>query len=119
MSDIDLIAITSNDFDRAWRARHALHEVVLACWDERRDERPRIGAHKWLTNDMILVECLIASTESGIALAEPFKVLAGSEEVAGALPRRVAVRRGEMRPAENPIERAYDELKRAMRDSRR
>lgn len=117
MSDIDLILITSSDgFERAWAERHTLHREVLACWDDRRPGKPDIGAHKWLTQEMVLVECLIG-IQAGVRLSEPFKQLAGDPHMVESIEKRPAVERGEMRASENPIERAYDELKSAIRSA--
>jgi hypothetical protein len=118
MSDLDLILITHDGgFGDAWERRAELHVTgSLAAWDERVDGP--VGAHKWMTRDRIFVECLIADLSSGVRLAQPFVVVAGDLDLPDRLERRPRVLRPEMGEALHPIERAYDELKAAVRGSR-
>jgi predicted nucleotidyltransferase len=77
VSDLDLILVCDEaHFDEAWDRRRELHrETVLAAWDD--DPARQCGAHRWLTHDLVLVECLIATPSSRARLAEPFVVTAG------------------------------------------
>jgi len=68
--------------------------------------------------DLVLVECLLATPSSGVRLAEPAAVLAGGRELLDRYPRRPPVTRAEMaaQPVDlHPVERAYGELKEAVR----
>ncbi len=67
-SDIDVIVcVRSGQFDRAWAHRHRLHVTgAIAYWDERRDPSREIGAHRWVTDDLVLVEALLATPDSGV-----------------------------------------------------
>jgi GrpB-like predicted nucleotidyltransferase (UPF0157 family) len=115
MSDLDLILITRDGkFGDAWERRGELHVTgALAAWDEP-PEGP-VGAHKWVTRDLIFVECLVAAPGSGVRLAQPFVVVAGGDDLPHWLEQRSPILRTEMRQASHPIERAYDELKVAIR----
>jgi hypothetical protein len=122
LSDIDLLVVVS-DFRRAWAERAALEGPdALVSWDAEVQER--VAAHKWLTRDLVLVECLLGEP-GAFRLAEPFRLLAGSASLLERVPRRPALTRDQVRgsgAAVDPIERAYDELKdivRARRDQRR
>ncbi len=68
--------------------------------------------------DLVLVECLLATASSGVRLAEPAAVLAGDRGLLDRFPRRPPVTRAEMaaHPLDlHPVERAYDQLKEAVR----
>jgi hypothetical protein len=41
-----------------------------------------VGAHKWVTNDLVLVECLLAASDSGVRLAPPYRAVAGEPGLA-------------------------------------
>lgn len=118
MSDIDLILVPPDEsFDQAWHGRQDMHgSDVLAAWDEQLEDRR--GAHKWLTAELVFVECLIATPGSGLRLAQPFVVVVGNSDLPNRLKTRPPVKPSDMSPARHPIERAYDELKHAVRDSR-
>jgi len=106
-------------FEQAWGYRTKLHITgSLASWDELHDETPEVGAHKWLTPDLVLVECLVSTPSSGVRLVEPFLLLAGPPDLPDRIARRKAISRSTMREAAHPVERAYDELKQAVRGTR-
>jgi len=120
LSDLDLVLVVPDGgFEAAWAARAELRGgSMLAAWDQRDPGFPRAGAHKWITGDLVLVECLLATPSSGVRLAEPAAVLAGGRELLDRFPRRPPVTRAEMaaHPLDvHPIERAYDQLKEDVR----
>ena len=90
LSDVDvLVVVAEGRFDEAWAGRGRLEDgEAIAAWDDLDPDRAEIGGHKWLTDDLVLVECLLATPSSGVRLAEPYSVLAG----AAALPDRLARR---------------------------
>lgn len=118
VSDLDLILIThDHGFTEAWARREQLHVTgALTAWDERSDGQ--VGANKWVTRECILVECLIADLASGVKLAQPFVVVAGDTALPDLLEERRPILRREMKEARHPIERAYDQLKAAVRGAR-
>jgi len=115
LSDIDLLLFAPDGgFAAAWERRHDLHVTgALIAWDERREPDREIGKHQWVTEDVVYVECLIATPASGCRLAEPYVV------VAGVLPptvtRRPPIARSELTFGPHPVERAYDMFKFAVR----
>jgi len=117
-SDIDLIVCAHpGRFDQAWRLRNDLHATgALICWDDGRESNHEIGVHRWVTTDVVLVEVLIATPGSGVRLAQPWKVIAGDASVAQLFPARPPIDRAEFDPAAaHPIDRAFSELKAALR----
>jgi hypothetical protein len=73
-----VLVVSEGGFDAAWAAREALHgDAALVCWDQRDPGFDRAGAHKWITRDLVLVECLLATADSGVRLARPAAVVAG------------------------------------------
>jgi hypothetical protein len=122
LSDLDLFLFAREDgFEESWARRHELHgDGALAVWDRRDPGLDRAAAHKWVTGDLVLVECLIATPSSGVRLAEPAVVVAGDPGLLGLVPRRPPVDRAELtrRPVADPVERAYDDLKAAVRAAR-
>jgi hypothetical protein len=117
-SDIDLIVCAHpGRFEQAWRLRNNLHATgALICWDDGRESSREIGVHRWVTPDVVLVEALIATPGSSVRLAEPWKVIAGDTSVAKLFPARPPIDRAEFDPAAaHPIDRAFTELKAALR----
>lgn len=88
-SDLDLVAVTvPGRFDQAWAARDHLAEDVLVSWEERHGDTSLARWFKWLTRDLVKVECGIVDATSGErALAEPFVVVLGDPSVADRFPR--------------------------------
>jgi len=87
LSDLDLIAVTApGRFDEAWAERRQLAGAPLVTWDSRANPDAQIRWFKWLTPDMVKVECGIAAPGSK-ELAEPFAVLLGAPSLADAFPR--------------------------------
>lgn len=117
VSDIDVvIAAPDGGFAEAWARRNDLHLTgALAVWEHLRPDLPEVAAHAWLTEDVIVVEALIATPRSGARLAEPAIALVGPTELTRRFPNRPPISRSKMRPASDPVERAYDVLKQAIR----
>ena len=76
LSDLDLMAVTAPGlFQDAWARRHQRASDALVTWEESGSENPtrEIGWFKWLTRDVVKVECGIVDATSGSKdLAEPF-----------------------------------------------
>jgi hypothetical protein len=131
LSDVDLIVVTRpGEFDSAWAKRCELHgDTAITCWDVRDDPMLRHGAHKWLTQDLVLADCLLAEPGSGVRLASPYQILTGGSSVADALVPRGPIPRdevtGELGAAMEEalrtmsVEDAYDILKSAVRRERK
>ncbi len=128
VSDVDLIVVVRDgSFDEAWAAREALHgDDALAAWDDLEPGRPEIGGHKWLSRDLVLVECLLATPSSGVRIAEPFRVVSGAASLPERLVRRPPIERADLTAYAqereqagrvHEVERAYSELARAVRAS--
>jgi hypothetical protein len=87
LSDLDLIAVTApRRFDDAWAVRRQLSGDALVSWESRPDPDLQIRWFKWLTTDLVKVECGIAAPGSK-ELAEPFAVLLGAPSLADGFPR--------------------------------
>ena len=118
-SDVDLIICPVPDqFAAAWERRHDVHgPQTLVCWDDRRDGKAEAGVHRWVTEDMVLIEALFATPASGARLAPPWQMLVGSEDVARSLTPRPPVSRSEFSAdGAHPIDQAFEDLKWALRD---
>jgi hypothetical protein len=126
LSDVDLFVVVADGrFDEAWAARAALEggEAIVA-WDQLEAGRANVGGRKWLTRDLVLVECLLTTPSSGAKLAEPHRLLTGPLDLAERVPRTPPIPREE--PDEyaqvqreagltHPIQTAYGGLTRAVR----
>jgi predicted nucleotidyltransferase len=94
LSDIDLMAVVAEGrFADAWAARRELSEGALYAWDHVEGEDRKVAGHKWLTRDLIKVECLIATPSSGMRLAEPVAVVAGDPSLPDRFERRGPIAR--------------------------
>jgi hypothetical protein len=121
LSDLDLILVPPDDrFESAWAERHALHVTgALAAWDERPEGTAAHSAtHKWVTTDVIYVECLIATVAGGFRLADPFVQLAGDPWVLERIRHGPPIALTEMR-ASHPVDEAYHAFVTAVRNTRR
>jgi predicted nucleotidyltransferase len=98
LSDVDvLVVVAERRFDEAWAVRGRLEgDEAIAAWDDLDPARAEIGGHKWLTHDLVLVECLLATPSSGVRLAEPYSVLAGDASLPDRLARRDTFTRAEL-----------------------
>ena len=130
MSDVDsIVSIDEGSFNSAWGDRTSLsgREPAFA-WDVRPDPDREIGAHKWLTQELVLVECVLATPRARARLAEPYVVLAGDPARVEGFERVPPISRAELQAYvdqnrreghEQPeVQRAYDELVRAVRAGR-
>ena len=127
MSDIDsLVSIDDGAFDAAWSDRTSLYgEAPAFVWDVRPDPEREVGAHKWMTPDLVLVECVLATPAARARLADPFVVLAGDPDRVETFERVPPISRGELQAyvdqnrregRDQPeVQRAYEELARALR----
>lgn len=79
LSDVDsIVVVTEGRFEEAWGRRNRLHPVdVHHAWDIRPDVTQEIAGRKFITRDIVKVECLIATASSGARLADPFVVAVG------------------------------------------
>jgi len=120
LSDVDLLVVVRDGrFDEAWAERAVLQsEDALFAWDQRDDPNREIGAHRWLSGDVVLVEALFGTPSSGMRLAPPWSVLAGAPDAAARLIPRPPIERTEMgHSAAHPVEAAYDEFKMRLRST--
>jgi predicted nucleotidyltransferase len=134
LSDLDLIAVTAPDrLDDAWAARRLLASDAIVTWESRASSDAQIRWFKWLTRDLVKVECGIA-TPGSKELAPPFAVVLGPPSLADAFPRidmaTVKERAAQVRQQQRifdpddmtPGERVdwkLSELKNAVRDAQR
>jgi hypothetical protein len=129
LSDLDVIVVVAEGrFAQAWAKRERLESgEAIAAWDDVDPDHAELGARMWLTRDLVLVECLLATPSSGVRLAEPHRVLVGDLSLPGRLQRKEAVTREEVRTfaaarAEagrvNDVEDAYHRLVDAVRAAR-
>lgn len=117
LSDLDLLIVAGEGrFAAAWQRRQQLHRGrVIDEWDVTLEEESAVGVHKWLTDDLVLVECLIAEP-GGVRLAPPYSVAVGPPTLSDLFPDRRPIERAEMTETGlHPIEVAYDRLKSAVR----
>lgn len=119
LSDIDLVLVLRDgSFESAWERRKELRVTgALAAWDVIQDGSRQARAHKWFTDDFVMVECLMVTPSSGFELADPFLPVGGETTLLDEVPRRGPIVRSEMTVASHPTERAYDSLKEAIRQS--
>lgn len=118
VSNIDLLVVLARGaFNRTWSDRTTYSAGALRAWDVEADGRP-VGAHKWVTRDLVLVECLFSEAGSGVRLAPPFVFLNGSEAAIDGLERRAPIPRSEVEAGAfvgDPAEWLYDALKLTIR----
>ena len=87
LSDLDLLAVTApGRFEDAWAARRELADDPLAAWESIDDPSRPLRWFKWLTRDLVKVECGIAAPGSR-ELAEPVVVLFGPTSLGDAFAR--------------------------------
>jgi predicted nucleotidyltransferase len=128
LSDVDLIVVVAEGrFEEAWQERVSLQTPdVLVAWDWPPDGRDAAG-HKWLTRELVLVECALWTPSSGVRLADPFAVLVGEASLGDRFARRSEISREELEEFAQErkddgtmpeVERRYGELVRAARTAR-
>jgi predicted nucleotidyltransferase len=118
VSDLDLFFVTYPDrFEDAWNHRHELHVTgALVEWDVLEPASQRVGGHRWLSLDLVLVEAVISESDGGGRIAEPFRLVRGDPELLDQFPRREAIDVNEMSANGHPIDVAYDAFKQAVRE---
>jgi predicted nucleotidyltransferase len=89
LSDLDLIVVAApGGFRDAWEVRRQLAGDVLVAWESRPDPDLQMRWFKWLTRDVVKVECgIVDAFSGGKELAEPFAVLLGDPSLADRFPR--------------------------------
>jgi hypothetical protein len=128
LSDVDLIGVVAEGrFAEAWQQRVRLQTPdVLVAWDWPPDGSEAAG-HKWLTRDLVLVECALWAPSSAVCLADPFAVLVGEASLGDRFARRSEISREELEEFAQErkddgtmpeVERRYGELVRAARAAR-
>jgi Nucleotidyltransferase domain len=124
LSDVDFTVFAAEGtLEAAWQQRHRLHPPDASCWDYPRPPGNRdVAGHRWLTNDFVLFDGLIA-TPSGTRLADPIHVLVGDEGLTAQIVRREPLTAAEEHERKDEIalhevERLYGQLKLALRDHR-
>lgn len=120
VSDLDLFFITYDDhFEDSWARRHDLHLTgALVHWDQQDQERPEVAGHRWVTPDLVVVECVVSSPQGGARLASPFKFYAGAEALVDGFPKREPIDRSDMTDEDtHPIDIVYDVFKKAVREA--
>jgi hypothetical protein len=123
LSDVDLfLVVRESAFAQAWARRRDLgFEDDVYAWDWRLPAAPEIGTHRFVTNGLVYVECLIATPSSGARLAEPFRLLAGPKSLPDLLPRRAPIQRADLGTShpDDPgaaVDEAYKKLVRLLRE---
>ncbi len=89
ISDVDLVAVVADGlFDAAWARRREFETPgTLVEWDVRVESDGEAASHKWITQDVVKVECGFAdAARSTMQLAEPYGVLVGDTSVADRFP---------------------------------
>jgi predicted nucleotidyltransferase len=130
VSDVDLVAVVANGrFSEAWEQREELETPgVLLSWDVLDEGDVSVGSHKWVTRDVVKVECSIVDpARSDMQLAEPYAVIVGDPQVAARFPPMAPIpgdvleayaqklRDGGLVPE---VETRYGELREAIRKAR-
>jgi hypothetical protein len=85
LSDLDFICVVADgQFEAAWNRRAELETPnPLFVWDLVVDPALEEGGHKWLTHDLVQVECGIVHPLRGdTQLAPPYAVVVGDPRVA-------------------------------------
>jgi hypothetical protein len=89
MSDVDLISVVADGrFRAAWERREELEtEGALFAWDVVVDPKLDEGGRKWITRDVVKVECGIVDPARGdTPLAPPYAVIVGDPAIAKRFP---------------------------------
>ena len=89
LSDLDFICVVADgQFDAAWARRAELETPnPLFVWDLVVDPALDEGGHKWLTHDLVKVECGIVDPARGdTQLAPPYAIVVGDPGIADRFP---------------------------------
>jgi hypothetical protein len=76
------------ELDEAWARRIEFEAAAtLYAWDVRIESDGDAASHKWITQDIVKVECGFAdAARSAMQLAQPYAVIVGDESVATRFP---------------------------------
>jgi hypothetical protein len=98
LSDIDLYLLFADGaFIDAWDERASLRpDDALYWWDIRLHANREVGAHHWLTRDMVLVECAFTTGKAQPRLSEPYAVVDGDPAAAESFVHRERISRQEL-----------------------
>lgn len=130
ISDVDLVAVVADgQFQAAWARRREFETPgTLFQWDVQIGSDGDVASHKWITQDIVKVECGFAdATHSAMQLAEPYVVLVGDETVASRFPPLEPIPHDVLEAYAQElrdkgmvpeVETAYGELRRALRSQR-
>jgi len=130
ISDVDLVAVVADgQFQAAWARRREFETPgTLFQWDVQIGSDGDAASHKWITQDIVKVECGFAdATHSAMQLAEPYVVLVGDETVASRFPPLEPIPHDVLEAYAQElrdkgmvpeVETAYGELRRALRSQR-
>ncbi|MCP9488170.1 MAG: hypothetical protein MSC30_20205 [Gaiellaceae bacterium MAG52_C11] len=89
VSDVDFVAVAGEGrFAEAWERRKDLETPgALFSWDFRDNCDVAAGSHKWITRDVVKVECgIVDGAQGDMQLAEPYAVIVGDPEIASRFP---------------------------------
>jgi hypothetical protein len=79
------VCVRDGRFAEAWQRRTVLQVTGAMVWWDGQLVPHQAGAHKWVTEDLVLVERLLAAPGSGVRLASPSRVVAGEPGLADRL----------------------------------
>jgi hypothetical protein len=85
LSDVDFICVVADgQFEAAWKRRAELETLgALFVWDLVTDSTLDGGGHKWITHDIVKVECgIFDPARSDVQLAPPYAVVVGDPSIA-------------------------------------
>ncbi len=89
ISDVDFVAVVADgQFRKAWERRRELETPgTLFQWDVVTNEDGDAASHKWITGDIVKVECgIVDPARSAMQLAEPYAVVVGNPSIAARFP---------------------------------
>lgn len=131
VSDVDFVAVVARGrFREAWEQRVSLDTPGALCsWDVRDEAQLDQGARKWITRDVVKVECAIVDgpPRGNMELAEPFAVIVGDSTIADRFPRigpispeilEAYAEKLRSQGKSPEVESRYGDLKRAIRAAR-
>lgn len=86
---------------------------MLAVWEQPRAGLGEVAGYNWISNDLVVVEALVATPSSGFRLAEPYVVLAGT--LPDTVVHRPPIARSEMTGWPHAVDLAYSTFKYVVR----
>ncbi|MBA3365280.1 MAG: hypothetical protein H0U03_05775 [Actinobacteria bacterium] len=130
VSDVDFVAVVADGrFAEAWGRRRELQTPgTLFEWDLLTGEDGDAGSHKWITRDIVKVECgIVDAARGGMQLAEPYAVIVGDPSIAARFPPLEPIPRDVLEAYAQQlrdkglvpeVETRYGELRDALRQAR-